>query len=414
MRQGEQKMESKGSYYTLLKKEWSYTSGAVIMSLLAVSMAIFAGAWGVVGPFAIWGGKALGLLGIDADAWKIFNGGIANYQFLKNQGSITNVALMFGALISCLFAAEWKIRTIKSVRQVWAAVVGGLLMGIGTRIAPWCNIGAMFSSIPQFSLSGWVYLAGAMAGAAFGGKMLVQWFIPPVSHERRLPRKKLSEAEHKRNRAMQIITGALILAACLIIAAAVKTKAPLAGFFIFIGLGLGYAIQRSRFCFTAAMRDPALTGSTKVAKALIIGLAVSTIMFTGIHISRYGADLSKLPEAVPGGNVGLHLLIGSFIFGTGSAIAGCCASGTFIRIGEGYIQNIITFVFFVAGSLPGAWIMQNVIQPNPILSSGKAVYLPKLFGGFGPAVLLQLLLLLGLWILAGWWEKKKLYEYKSN
>lgn len=401
-------MEYTGYYYTLLKKEWSYTSGAIIMSILAVSMAIFAGAWGVVGPFAIWGGKALTLLGIDADTWKIFNGSIAGYQFLKNQGSITDVALIFGALISCLLAAEWKIRNIKSSRQVWAAIVGGLLMGIGTRIAPWCNIGAMFSSIPAFSLSGWVYLAGAMAGATIGGKMLVRWFIPPISHKRRFPRKKLSEAEHNLNRRLQIIIGTLLLVICFIIAITVKIKAPLSGFFIFIGLGLGYAIQRSRFCFTAAMRDPSLTGSTKVAKALIIALAVSTIMFTGIHISRYGTDLSKLPEAIPGGNVGLHLVIGSFIFGIGAAIAGCCASGTFIRIGEGYVQSIITFIFFVVGSLPGAWFMQNIIQPNPILSSGMAVYLPKLFGGFGPAILIQLLLLLGLWVIADWWEKKKL------
>ncbi|MDR2479128.1 MAG: YeeE/YedE family protein [Treponema sp.] len=111
---------------------------------------------------------------------------------------------------------------------------------------------------------------------------------------------------------------------------------------------------------------------------------------------------------MPGGNVGLHLVIGSFIFGIGSAIAGCCASGTFIRIGEGCAQSVITIIFFVAGSLPGAWLMQNVIQPNPILISGKAVYLSKLFGGFGPTILVQLLFLLGLWIIAGWWEKKKL------
>jgi uncharacterized membrane protein YedE/YeeE len=410
-------MENTGKtdyYAILLKNEWSYTTGAVIMAILAVSMAVFAGAWGVIGPFAIWGGKALGLLGVNADSWKIFNGSIAQYRFLNNQGSITDIALIFGALISCLLASQWKLRMIKSIRQVWAAVVGGLLMGIGTRIAPACNIGAMFSSIPSFSLSGWIYLASASVGAAVGGRMLVRWFIPPVSHERRPPRKKLSEQEHKRNRTIQIVTALLLFLLCLIAANAVKAKAPLAGIFIFVGIGLGYAIQRSRFCFTAAMRDPTLTGSTKVTKALIVALAVSTIIFTGIHISRYGVDLSKLPETVPGGNVGLHLPIGSFIFGIGAAIAGCCASGTFIRIGEGYVQSMITFIFFVAGSLPGAWLMQNVIQPNPVLSSGKAIYLPKLFGGFGPAVLIQLLLLLGLWIIADCWEKRKLKSQASS
>jgi uncharacterized membrane protein YedE/YeeE len=403
-----EKTEKTNYYATLFKNEWSYTSGAVIMSLIAVSMAIFAGAWGIVGPFVIWGGKALALFGVNADSWKILNGSIAKYQFLNHQGSIVNIALIFGALISCLLAAQWKLRMIKSIRQVWAAVLGGLLMGIGSRIAPSCNIGAMFSSIPSFSLSGWIYLVCATAGAVVGGKMLVRWFIPPVSHERRIPRKRLSEAEHKRNRIIQIVVAALLVILCLIAANVVKATAPLAGIFIFVGLGLGYAIQRSRFCFTAAMRDPFLTGGTKVTKALIIALAVSTIIFTGIHISRYGVDLSKLPETVPGGKVALHLPIGSFLFGIGAAIAGCCASGTFIRIGEGYVQSMITFVFFVGGSLPGAWLMQNVVQPNPILSSGKAIYLPKLFGGFGPAILIQLLVLLGLWVIADCWEKKKI------
>ncbi|MDR3302173.1 MAG: YeeE/YedE family protein [Spirochaetaceae bacterium] len=399
--------KNKTNYYAILcKNEWSYTTGAVIMALLAVSMAAFGGAWGIVGPFAIWGGKTLALFSANADSWKIFNGQLSKYSFLNNQGSITDIALIFGALISCLLASQWKLRMIKSTRQVWAAVVGGLLMGIGTRIAPACNIGAMFSSIPQFSLSGWIYLVCAVAGAVVGGKMLVRWFIPPVSHERRTPRKKLSEAEHKRNRRIQIAAAMLLLVLGFIAAYAAKAQAPLAGIFIFVGLGLGYAIQRSRFCFTAAMRDPALTGSTKVTKALIAALAVSTIMFTGIHIARYGIDLAKLPETIPGGNVALHLPIGSFLFGIGAAIAGCCASGTFIRIGEGYVQSMITFVFFIAGSLPGAWLMQNVVKPNPLLSSGKAIYLPKLFGGFGPALLIQLLLLLALWIIADHWEKR--------
>ena len=162
------------------------------------------------------------------------------------------------------------------------------------------------------------------------------------------------------------------------------------------------------------MRDPFLTGSTLVTKALLIALAIATIGFGGIHILRYGVDLAKLPEIPPGGNVGLHLFIGAFIFGIGAALSGCCASGIFIRIGEGYIQSMITFVFFVFGSLPGAWLMNKVIQPIPLLSSGTVIYLPKLLGGFGPAILLQLLVLLILWILADKWEKKKQNDFLTK
>jgi uncharacterized membrane protein YedE/YeeE len=326
----------KTSYYEILvKKEWSYTTGAVVMSILAVMLASFAGSWGIAGPLAIWGGKFLTFIGIDADSWKMFNGSLAKYRFINNQGAITDVALIFGAMISCLLAAQWKIRGVRSMRQVWSAVIGGTLMGIGAKINPGCNIGAMFSSIPALSLSGWVFLVFMFCGAAVGGKILMKWFLPPVFHERKERRKQLSPEQHKRNRTLQVVIGGLLVVAALVFALATKEAAPSAGFMLFIGLGIGYAIQHSRFCFTAAYRDPVLVGSTKVTKALLVALAVSTIGFAGIHLSRYGADLSKLPEAVPGGAIGLHLVIGSFIFGIGAVLAGCCACGSFIRVGEG-------------------------------------------------------------------------------
>ncbi|GMO54900.1 MAG: hypothetical protein Ta2G_13890 [Termitinemataceae bacterium] len=403
----------KNDYYNILfKNEWSYTKGVVIMSLLAAALASFGGAWGIVGPFPIWGGKFLSALKVDADSWKIFNGSIAKYKFFNNQGSITNIALIFGALISCLLAAQWKVRTIKNVRQVWAAILGGLLMGIGSRIAPSCNIGAMFSSIAAFSLSGWVYLVCAACGAFVGGKLLLRYFMPPVSHERRAPRKTLSTSQRKRNRTIQITLGAALVITGLVLSAALKNTAPSFGVFLFIGIGIGYAIQRSKFCFTASMRDPFLSGSAAATKALIIALAVYTIGMAGIHISRFGIDLARLPQNLNGNNIGLHLVIGSFLFGIGASIAGCCASGTFIRIGEGYIQAVITFVFFVLGSLPGAWIMQNVIQKIPLLSSGKVIYLPSLLGGIGSAVLLQLFVFLLLWLAADQLEKKKIIGEK--
>ncbi|MDR1362913.1 MAG: YeeE/YedE family protein [Spirochaetaceae bacterium] len=400
--------DKKSTYYeTLVKKEWSYTSGAVVMSVLAVMLASFAGNWGVAGPLAIWGGKFLTFIGIDADSWKMFGGSLAKYRFLNNQAAITNVALIFGAMISCLLAAQWKIRGIRSPRQVWAAAIGGILMGIGARINPGCNIGAMFSSIPALSLSGWIFLVFMFLGAAAGGKILTKWFLPPVSYERKERRKKPSPEQRKRNRIIQIIIGAALIIAWLVFALATKEAAPSAGFMLFIGIGIGYALQRSRFCFTAAYRDPVLTGSVKMTKALLIALAVSTIGFAGIHMSRYGVDLSKLPEIAPGGAIGLHLVIGSFIFGIGAVLAGCCACGIFIRIGEGCIQSLIALLFFITGYLLGAPLMSNIVQKSVFLYSGKGIYLPKLLGGFGPAILIQLLVLLLLWIAADRWERRK-------
>ncbi|MHB9294071.1 hypothetical protein Holit_03197 [Hollandina sp. SP2] len=400
-------------YETVIKNEWSYTAGAVIMAIFAVMLASFAGVWGIFGPLPIWGGKFLTLIGINADSWQIFNGSLAKYRFINHQASITNVALIFGSMISCLFSAQWKIRGIKSSRQVWAAILGGLLMGIGARISPGCNIGAMFSSIPAMSLSGWIFLVFVFLGASVGGKILTRWFLPPVSHERRTGRKILSAAERRMNKRIQIAVALILLTAGIAFVVLTKKDAPAAGFMLFIGLGIGYAIQHSRFCFTAAYRDPVLTGSTKVSKALIIALAVSTIGFGGLHLARYGVDLSKVPETAPGSSIGLHLVFGSFVFGIGAVLAGCCASGTFIRIGEGYVQSVIALVFFIIGGIASAPLM-SAIMKTPALYSGKGLYLPKLMGGIGPAILIQLLVLLLLWIALDRWERYKIASYDSG
>jgi uncharacterized membrane protein YedE/YeeE len=169
-------------------------------------------------------------------------------------------------------------------------------------------------------------------------------------------------------------------------------------------------MQHSRFCFTSAFRDPTLTGGTKMTKALLVSLGIATIGFAGVHISRYGVDLSKLPEnmgalARP---VGLHLVIGAFLFGIGAVLAGGCASGTLMRFGEGYLQSMLAFITFVLGAIIGDGLYANYIVKSAFLYSGKGVYLPTVLGGYGPALLMQLLLLALLWILADWWEKKKI------
>ncbi|HCX03258.1 MAG TPA: YeeE/YedE family protein, partial [Clostridiales bacterium] len=62
-------------------------------------------------------------------------------------------------------------------RQILGAVIGGLLMGYGARIAFGCNIGALYSGISTLSLSGWIYGIFMFLGAVIGSKMLMKFFI---------------------------------------------------------------------------------------------------------------------------------------------------------------------------------------------------------------------------------------------
>lgn len=172
------------------------------------------------------------------------------------------------------------------------------------------------------------------------------------------------------------------------------------------GLAFGYILQRARFCFTAAMRDPFLTGGTNLSKAVLLAFAITSIGFIAI---KYGAHVQGLP--IPGQAyvvpISLATAIGAFMFGIGMVISGGCASGTLMRVGEGFTMQLISLFFFVVGSLWGAydfgWWKLNVIL------KGKAVFLPDLFGWLG-AVIIQLLIIALLWMAADKWADKKSQE----
>ncbi|XPE61930.1 hypothetical protein ACNKHT_12500 [Shigella flexneri] len=52
---------------------------------------------------------------------------------------------------------------------------------------------------------------------------------------------------------------------------------PKLGLAMLFGVGFGLLIERAQICFTSAFRDMWITGRTHMAKAIIIGMAVSAI-----------------------------------------------------------------------------------------------------------------------------------------
>ena len=79
-----------------------------------------------------------------------------------------DVGIILGALLAAglagRFAPIWRVPPMSVV----AAIIGGLLLGYGARIAYGCNIGAFFSGIASSSLHGWVWFAAAFVGNGVG------------------------------------------------------------------------------------------------------------------------------------------------------------------------------------------------------------------------------------------------------
>jgi uncharacterized protein len=196
-----------------------------------------------------------------------------------------------------------------------------------------------------------------------------------------------------------------ILAAIVIVAlgAFILTKSSRLGFFWFTGIAFGFILQKARFCFTASLRDPYLTGGTNLTKAVLTAFAVTSLGFWAI---MYGAH--QLDAPIPGmgfvAPIGVHTAVGAFIFGIGMVISGGCASGTLMRVGEGFMMQMLSIIFFVVGSLLGAatfgWWQLNFIATAP------RVHLPDVFGWFG-AIAVQLLIIALLWIAADKFAKAK-------
>jgi len=214
--------------------------------------------------------------------------------------------------------------------------------------------------------------------------------------KRKVPRKK------KVNQ-LPIGLGVLALMIAIGLLLANFSSENVAMFWLF-GTCFGFILQKSRFCFTASLRDPCITGSTSITKAVLVAFAMATIGMTAI---KYGFYANGLP--IPGQSyvmpISLATAVGGILFGIGAVIGGGCASGTLMRVGEGFTMQMLALVFFVIGSLWGAhdmgWWTTHFIADAP------RVFLPDVFGWVG-AVVIQLLMIACLYIAADLWERKKM------
>ena len=159
-----------------LRGPWPLLWGALALVLLNYATLALAGRpWGVTSAFALWGAKASLALGIDVSAWPFWQGA-ANKAALaapvaNDITSVMDIGIMVGALAAAAlagkFAPVWKL----PLKSLAAAVIGGLLLGYGSRLAFGCNIGAYFSGIASGSLHGWLWLVAAFAGNAAGTRL---------------------------------------------------------------------------------------------------------------------------------------------------------------------------------------------------------------------------------------------------
>ncbi len=150
--------------------------GGIALALLNAATMFLAGKpWGETSAFALWGSKIFTSIGIDAHHWAYWMRPGFTTQIDGSLSfdvtSLMDMAILLGAAMAAAFAGQFQPRWGGGVRPWAGALLGGIAMGYGARLANGCNIGAYFSALSVGNLSGWAWMLLALAGSWIGIKL---------------------------------------------------------------------------------------------------------------------------------------------------------------------------------------------------------------------------------------------------
>ncbi len=149
------KFFSRNTWEKLFYKRWTWTTAIILISAwFAFIILAMKETPGITGAYAHWGIKIFHGFGIQkANDW------MGNWQMMSDAQSWQNIGIIVGAMVSKLFSNKFKL--IEWRNQKWynwvLFAIGGLLMGLGARLARGCNFGALFTGIAFGTGFGWVF-----------------------------------------------------------------------------------------------------------------------------------------------------------------------------------------------------------------------------------------------------------------
>jgi uncharacterized protein len=386
-------------YNKLCKNEWDPMTTGIIVALFSILMMAWWRPWGAVGAVRNWGDWMLYAIGIYSDPDTLEVLGFTNWDgdsllqksFWYNTGSVIGIGFVGGAFLSALLGGQFALR-FPPIREWVKAIIAGILMGIGATFAGGCNVGGMYNALGNLSAHGFAMWLGLIFGVLLGLWLLykemehITWgsggaktidFPAPV----------------------QMVVGAVVIAAFIWGAYQYANYDgdeftdyinSLPGVLL-IAVGLGYAMQRGRWCMVQGFREPHMTGNGTMAKSVALSICIVAV---GAAVLKYEVPVRADGDAVLApinyvrGTFGWGGVVGGFIFGLGAMLAGGCGTGTLWRVGEGQLKLwLVMIVFGISNSLTTLWVQTNDWEARGVL--GKYVYLPDVMGyGWSLALIL--------------------------
>jgi uncharacterized protein len=162
----------KKSWNALFHGPWSYWVGAIILAILNILVLYVRQLpWGVttnIEEWSLWVGSQIRLIPYQ---------GIDLSDLLLSSGTYLNVGVVLGAFWATLSASQARFRPIRDKKFFISALIGGIFMGYGARIAYGCNIGGLLNGIASSSLTAWIFAAAVMIGTWIGTKLLIRFLV---------------------------------------------------------------------------------------------------------------------------------------------------------------------------------------------------------------------------------------------
>lgn len=382
-----------------LYEKWilNYWSPYVAMALAGILSAVYFGitktVWAVTGEFTRLAGHVLEWFGADVSDWSYFKLiGMKGTTWTRTDGWIV-WGMFVGALIMVLLNNNFKLRIPRQKRRWVQGFAGGIVAGFGARMALGCNLAAFFTGVPQFSLHSWIFMAATAIGTYLGAKLINTrwWKGKPI-----VTPGALKTTAAKPRRIQPVIGGIAALLYAVLIVYFFAAGHSMLGVAALFGALFGILIERGQICFTAAFRDLWISGRATMTKAILVGMAISSVATLLILLVNGMDPITKI--AAP------STLIGGVLFGLGIVMAGGCETGMMYRLMEGQIVFLPVFIGNIigAGALAYAWDHQGIY--DHLVASGSKI---NLIDAFGPAgAIIATLLVLGLaFAIAVYWQK---------
>lgn len=157
---------------------WPLWWAVLALALLNLATLLLAGyPWSITFALGLWGTKLWSALGGDISGWSYWSGGYPaqalHSSVLADTVSVMDFGLILGAMLAAALANKFAPPVRITRARAATAILGGLLLGYGARLAFGCNIGALLGGISSGSLHGWLWLPAAFVGGIVGVSLRV-------------------------------------------------------------------------------------------------------------------------------------------------------------------------------------------------------------------------------------------------